>query len=145
MTALPDPIRHADFYRGTAKRRLVAWVADTVTTGVLTALIVPFTAFTALLFLPLLYAVVNAAYRYATLAAFSATPGMALAGIELREADGGRLRGVTALLHTAGYIVSWVFVLPQVASAALMATSPRGRGLTDLVLGTAAIRRAGAP
>ncbi|HMO73529.1 MAG TPA: RDD family protein [Paracoccaceae bacterium] len=145
MTALPDPIRHAAFYRGTATRRAAAWVVDTVATAVLTALIVPFTAFTALFFLPFLYALVNAAYRWSTLSGLSATPGMWLAGGELREADGRQLSSGTAFLHTAGYVLSWAFVLPQVASMALMATSQRGQGLSDLVLGTAAIRRPGAP
>jgi uncharacterized RDD family membrane protein YckC len=144
MSALPDPIRHAAFYRGTAPRRLAAWALDTAATAVLTVLIVPLTAFTALFFLPLLYATVNAAYRWATLAAWSATPGMALAGIELRAADGGRLSGAMAALHTAAYLASWIFVLPQVVSVALMATSSRGQGLTDILLGTAAIRRPGA-
>ena len=144
MTALPDPDRHAAFYRGTASRRLAAWVADTLVTGLLTVLIVPFTAFTALFFLPLLYLAVNGAYRWATLAAWSATPGMALAGIELRAGDGGRLSGAMAFAHTAGFMLSWAFVLPQVASVALMAISARGQGLTDMLLGTAAIRRPGA-
>jgi hypothetical protein len=33
-------------------------------------------------------------------------------------------------------------LLPQIVSAALMLTGPRGQGLTDLVLGSVAINRA---
>ncbi|QYK40263.1 MAG: RDD family protein [Paracoccaceae bacterium] len=142
-SSLPDPERHAAFYAGTASRRVVAWVVDSLATAILTVVILPFTAFTGLFFLPLLFATVNAAWRWATLAAWSATPGMALAGIELRGSDGGRLDGGTAFLHTLGYVLSWTFVLPQILSVALMATSGRGQGLTDIVIGTAAIRRPG--
>jgi uncharacterized RDD family membrane protein YckC len=140
---LPDPDRHGAFYAGTAPRRALAWVIDTVLTAILTALIVPFTAFTALFFLPVLYAAVNAVWRWGFLAGASATPGMWLTGIEFRRHDGQRFDGVTAFLHTAGYVTSWIFVLPQVASVALMATTARGQGLTDIILGTAAINRPG--
>jgi uncharacterized RDD family membrane protein YckC len=108
---------------------------------VLTLLIVPFTAFTALFFLPLLYLVVNVTYRIATLSGGSATPGMRLVAIELRTRHGERLDLPHAALHSLGYAVSVAMVLPQVVSVALMLSTPRGQGLSDLVLGTAAINR----
>ena len=60
---LPDPVRHQDFYAGVTVKRGRAWVIDSVLVAMLTALIVPFTAFTALLFLPLLYLTVGFVYR----------------------------------------------------------------------------------
>lgn len=139
---LPDPERHAAFYAGVPARRAWAFGIDLVATALLTALIVPFTAFVALFFLPLVWLVVGFLYRWVTLARGSATPGMWLMAIEFRAADGGRLDGATAFLHTLGFTMSWAFVLPQLGSMALMAVHPRGQGLTDLVLGTVAIRRA---
>lgn len=139
---LPDPERHAAFYEGVSMRRAWAFGIDLVATALLTLAIIPFTAFIALFFLPLLWLVVGFFYRWVTLTRGSATPGMRLLAIEFRAADGGRLDGMTALLHTLGFTMSWAFVLPQVASVALMAMHPRGQGLTDLVLGTVAIRRA---
>lgn len=139
--ALPDPDRHADFYRGVAVKRGLAWVIDAVATMAITALIVPFTAFTALFFLPLLFFVVNFVYRVACLANTSATPGMWLTGIEFRKLDGDRLDTGTAIAHTMGTMVTWGFVLPQAASVLMMLLGPRGQGLSDLVLGTAAINR----
>jgi uncharacterized RDD family membrane protein YckC len=142
--ALPDPVRHAAFYEGVPARRAMAWVIDAGLTGLLAVLLVPFTAFTALLIFPLFFAVLNLAYRVVTLAQISATPGMWLLGIEFRQADGRAFDTGTATLHTLGTLATWTTVLPQIASAALMALHPRGQGLTDLVLGTVAIRRPGA-
>ncbi len=62
--------------------------------------------------------------------------------VELRNHRGARFGFAEALIHTLGYSLSMAFVLPQVISVALMAMSPRGQGLTDLVLGSAAINRA---
>lgn len=142
--ALPDPVRHAAFYQGVAVKRALAWGIDSVITGLIALLIVPFTAFLAMLIFPILFGVVNLAYRCATLANFSATPGMWLLGIEFRQGDGSRFDAATAVLHTLGTMFTWTMVVPQVASAGLMAMHPRGQGLTDLVLGTVAIRRPGA-
>ncbi|MFN3972960.1 MAG: RDD family protein [Gemmobacter sp.] len=140
---LPDPDRHAAFYDGTAAKRGFAWLTDTILTAVLTAMIVPFTAFVGLFFLPILYALVNTIYRWGFLASQSATPGMALAGIVFRGADGQPLDAGTAFLHTAGYVVSWAVFPCQIVSVVLMATSARGQGLSDMILGTVAINRPG--
>jgi uncharacterized RDD family membrane protein YckC len=140
--ALPDPEYHAEFYEGVALKRGVAWIIDTVLTVILTAIIVPFTAFTALFFLPVLYLMVNAAYRWFTLSSGSATFGMRITAIEFRRADGRAFDAGTALLHTLGYLISISMVLPQLLSIAMMLLSPRGQGLTDMVLGSVAINRA---
>jgi uncharacterized RDD family membrane protein YckC len=141
MTALPDPVRQAGFYDGVAAKRLFAWVLDMVFVLVLCLLILPFTAFTGIFFFPFLMMVVGFGYRVITIANGSATWGMRLMSIELRTADGERFDLGLALLHTAGYSVSLAFALVQAASVVLMATTPRGQGVTDLVLGTTALNR----
>lgn len=135
----PDPTRHAAFYEGVLSKRLLAWVLDLVLIGVVTALIVPFTAFTALFFLPMLFLVVGFLYRWATLTGRSATWGMRLVNIEFLDRNGQRFDGATALLHTLGYSLSMAFVMPQILSVVLMLMSSRGQGLSDLVLGSVAI------
>jgi uncharacterized RDD family membrane protein YckC len=141
-SALPDPQYQTEFYEGVAVKRGLAWLVDTVLTVVLTAMIVPFTAFTALFFLPFLYLLVNLAYRWATLAGGSATLGMRLCAIEFRRHDGRHLDGATAFFHTLGYALSVAFMLPQILSVAMMALRPGGQGLTDSLLGTVAINKA---
>lgn len=140
-SALPDPDYQSEFYDGVPFKRGIAWVIDTILTLILTAIIVPFTAFTALFFLPVLFLMVNTLYRWVSLARSSATPGMRFVAIEFRRADGRVFDGGTALLHTLGYVVSAAFVLPQLLSVAMMLLSPRGQGLTDTVLGTVAINK----
>jgi uncharacterized RDD family membrane protein YckC len=140
-SALPDPEYQSEFYQGVPFKRGMAWIVDTILTLILTAIIVPFTAFTALFFLPVLFLVVNTLYRWVSMSRSSATPGMRLAAIEFRRADGRVFDSGTALLHTLGYVVSMAFVLPQLLSIAMMLLSPRGQGLTDTVLGCVAINR----
>lgn len=135
----PDPDRHAAFYSGVLPKRLLAWVFDLVLIVIVTALIVPFTAFTALFFLPALFLVVGFLYRWMTLSGRSATWGMRLFNIEFLDRNGQRFDAATAFLHTLGYSLSMAFVIPQLLSVALMLISARGQGLTDHVLGTVAI------
>jgi uncharacterized RDD family membrane protein YckC len=66
---------------------------------------------------------------------------MWIAGVELREAHGGRLAPWSAAAHTALYFASFSLVIPQMVSVWLMATTPAGRGLPDLALGVAMIHR----
>ena len=141
LTGLPDPTRNAGFYAGVPFKRAVAWVFDMVLIGVLAALIVPFTAFTGLFFFPFLMLVVGFFYRWFTLSGGSATWGMRLMSIELREADGGRFSSQTALLHTLGYSVSVAMAPLQLISVILMLVTERGQGLTDVILGTTALNR----
>jgi uncharacterized RDD family membrane protein YckC len=138
-TRLPDPEISPEFYADVPLKRLVAWMVDFVVIAVLTALVLPFTFFTGLFFLPVLFLFVGFLYRWATISARSATWGMRLAAIEFRDATGARLDSVTAFLHVLGYTVS-ISVFPlQLVSIVLMLVSDRRQGLTDHVLGTAAL------
>ncbi|NDV00867.1 RDD family protein [Pseudoroseicyclus tamaricis] len=140
-SALPDPERRPDFYAGVPGRRLLAWIGDGVATFLLTCLALPFTAFVGVFFFGALWLTVSFLYRWGTIAAFSATPGMAFWGIQLREADGGKMGGGSAFLHTLGYTVSVAMAPLQLISVALMLITDRRQGLTDHLLGTAAINR----
>jgi len=141
LFGLPDPLTEPRFYAAVTAKRLVAWLFDTAITGLLCLVVLPLTAFTAVFFFPLFWLVIGFAYRWATISRGSATWGMQLMAIELREADGLRLSMTTALLHTLLYTVSVVFVPLQVLSVAIMIARGRGQGLTDVIVGTAMINR----
>ncbi|MFY0680500.1 MAG: RDD family protein [Thalassovita sp.] len=138
---LPDPRTQPEFYQDVNAKRVFAWLVDTIAIVLLCLLIVPFTAFTALFFFPLLVLVVGFGYRVVTLANGSATWGMRLFAVELRKADGEKLDFGTAFLHTLGLTVSFAMPLLQLISVVLMATSDRNQGLSDHLLGTVAINR----
>ena len=138
---LPDPQTRADFYAGIRTKRLIAWVFDVVLIGVISAILVPFTAFAALFFFPFFMLVIGFFYRWFTLSAGSATWGMALMAVQLREGDGHKLSGSTAFWHTVGYSVSIVVAPMQLISVIMMCVTDRRQGLTDLILNTAAINR----
>lgn len=138
---LPDPVTKPDFYDGILFKRAAAWVIDVVLILLLGLLVLPFTAFTALFFFPVLMLVVGFIYRWFTLSGKSATWGMRMMGIELRDADGLRLQSGTALAHTFGYTVSVAMAPLQLISILMMIFSARKQGLTDHLLGTAALNR----
>lgn len=141
LDGLPDPHHQSEFYAGVNAKRLLAWCIDMVLIGIVSIVILPFTAFTALFFFPVFFLFVGFLYRWFTLAGGSATWGMRMMAIEFREADGGRLTNGTAFAHTLGYTIS-VGVAPlQLISVVLMVLTDRNQGLSDLVLGTAAINR----
>ena len=140
-SSLPDPDRQSVFYDGVPAKRLMAWVADVVLIFVLMLLIGVLTLTVAFWLWPLFWVATSFLYRSLTIAAGSATLGMRLMNIELRGPTGARLTGTEAMLHTAAYLISASFFLPQVLSIALMALGPRGQSLPDLFLGTAAINR----
>jgi len=138
---LPNPAREPAFYAGVATKRALAWVIDAAITFLLCLLALPFTAFTALFWWPVLWVAVGFLYRWATIAGGSATWGMRIMALTLREGDGSRLSGATAFVHTLGYSASLAIFPLQLVSVALMAGLGRGQGLTDLLIGTAAINR----
>ncbi|KIN66420.1 RDD domain protein [Sulfitobacter noctilucicola] len=137
----PDPATDPHFYQGIPSKRLLAWCLDTVLIVVLCIMVLPFTVFTGLFFFPFLMMVVGFIYRCATLASGSATWGMRLMSMEIRQGDDRPLSGGMAILHTVGYSVSLAMPLFQLISVVLMLTSERKQGLTDMILGTVAMNR----
>lgn len=138
---LPDPETQPAFYDSVPLKRLLAFVVDLVITVILSALVVPLTAFLGIFFFPVIVAVVSFAYRVVTIANTSATPGMHLMGIEFRNARGERFDLGLALAHTTLFTVWGMFFLPQVISAVLMLTTARKQSLSDLLLGSTAINK----
>ncbi|WP_210527542.1 RDD family protein [Rubellimicrobium arenae] len=141
LHGLPDPAREPEFYAGVTTKRGLAWIVDAAVTFFFCLLALPFTAFTALFWWPVLWLIVGFLYRWATLAGGSGTWGMRLMAITLRDRNGQRLDPFTAFLHVLGYSVSVAAFPLQLISIALMIGLGRGQGLTDLLLGTAAINR----
>lgn len=137
----PDPIRSPAFYSGVPVKRLIAWVIDTAISVVLALLVLPFTAFVGVFFFPVLVILVGFAYRTLTISSQSATWGMRMMAIELRDSRGERFDFSQAIVHTAGYALSISMVLVQLISVLLMAGSAKGQGLTDLALGSVMINR----
>ena len=104
---LPDPVTKPDFYDGILFKRAAAWVIDVVLIVLLGLLVLPFTAFTGVFFFPVLILVVGFVYRWFTLSGNSATWGMRMMGMELRDRDGLRLQSGTALAHTFAIPSAW--------------------------------------
>lgn len=141
---IPDPVLQPEFYADIPLKRLLAWVVDTIIVVLAVMVVVPFTAFTGLFFLPFLFLTISFLYRWMTLSGGSATYGMRLMAVEMRDGYGDKFNGSTAFLHTLGYSVSIAFPVLQVVSIVMMLLGAKSQGLTDNVLGTVAInRRAG--
>ena len=139
--SLPDPDLHPQFYDDVMVKRLIAWVIDSVLVWGLWVVLSILSLGILVALLPF-FAVLDFVYRTATLSRRSATWGMRVAGIEVRDRLGEPLDGGQALAHTAGYMTSMLLFFPvQVASIVLMAVSERGQSLTDFVLGTAVVNR----
>ncbi len=144
----PDPVLDAQFYDGVPTRRFAAFCIDAAIALALWLAVLIVGLFFTLITLgagaPLLAFALSATdfiYRWMTLANRSATIGMSLTGIEIRDAAGRRLDPVTAFLHVAGFYLTLVFLPLMVVGWVLMAASPHRRLLHDMALGTVAINR----
>ena len=141
MTQTPDPDTQPEFYDGVPTKRLLAWVLDMIVIIGMCLLILPFTAFTGIFFFPFLMLVVGFIYRVITLTTGSATWGMRLMGMELRDLRDRPFDFATAFFHTLGYSLSWAMAPLQLISIVLMCVSARKQGLSDMVLGSVAVNR----
>ena len=139
---LPDPASHPEVYDDVPGKRVLAWLVDAALIGAANVVLLPLLIPTAFLLSPLVFLAVGFAYRTATLARGSATWGMRLMALGIRDAEGRPLDHGTAAAHTALYYVALVLLPLQILSAGLMAASPRRQGLGDLLLGTAAVNHA---
>jgi hypothetical protein len=59
----------------------------------------------------------------------------------LRRLDGGRADPALCLWHAVLYAGTMMFVFPQIASVALVLTTPYKQALNDWLLGTTLINR----
>lgn len=140
-SGLPDPVSQSEFYEGVPLKRFIAWIVDAIIITAISALAVPFTAFTAVFYFPVLMLIVGFVYRWGTIASRSSTWGMRLMAIEFRDDAGHRLDAGQAALHTLGYTLSWAVFPAQIASMVMMCVTERGQGLSDYVLNTTAINK----
>lgn len=141
MPNQPDPISQSIFYENVPVKRLLAWFFDALIIFILCLVILPFTGFLGLFFLPLMWLVIGFAYRVITIANSSATWGMRIVSIELRNSLGARLDFGEAALHTLIFTVSFGIFIVQAVSIVLMCTSLRGQSLTDHLMGTVMLNR----
>ena len=139
---LPDPDTQAEFYEDVTLKRLFAWFIDVVLIAAICVLISLLTLGIGFFLWGLIYLAVSFVYRVTTLSNASATLGMRLTAIELRNHRGERFDRTTAALHTLGYFVSMSTFVVQMISIVMMFTTPRGQGLSDMMLSTAAVNRA---
>ncbi len=145
---VPDPVRDSQFYEGVPVRRLIAFCIDLLVIIALWCVVLVVGLIISVLTLGLgtplaaaVFAATGFLYRWVMLAERSATVGMVVTGIEVRNAAGDRLNPVVAFLHVAGFYTS-VFITPLlVIGWFLMASSPYRRLLHDLFLGTVVINR----
>lgn len=135
--ALPDPQYQTEYYDSIPMKRFMAWIIDVIFVTIL----VFFLGFVTFALAWFMFPVIDFLYRWITLSRGSATLGMRIMSIEIRNWEGAKLSTSQGFLHTAGYYLSWAFVLLQVISVAMIAFGPRRQGLHDLFLGTAAINR----
>ena len=141
LSGLPDPELDTQFYSGVVIKRFIAWIIDfVIITAIWTATIVFSLGFAAF-FAFFIYVVINFAYRAIMLDKYSATLGMKLVGIEIRNANGYKLDRSQACWHVGMYMFMVMFFIINVISMAMMLFSPRGQGLHDYFLGTAAINK----
>lgn len=145
---LPSPYEDEQFYAGVPARRLFAFVIDfcivalLMTAIAIVGLVVGFlTLGLGWLVAFLLFISADFLYRWLTISASSATWGMALTGIELRDRRGERLDAGQALMHTAAYYVTVALGIPIILNLLVMFVSPHRRLIHDFLLGTVMINR----
>lgn len=136
---LPHPEIDSQFYDGVPIKRFLAWIIDVCIVFGLLLVALIFTFGLAAIVFPLTLLVLNLAYRTYCLQRWSATIGMRVLGIEIRDKEGDRLDGTAAFFHTAIFIFLFASVIGAVANMVAIIVSDRGQGLHDLILGTAAI------
>lgn len=139
---LPDPKRQPEFYSDVLIKRVFAWVFDAIVISALTIVAVLGTAFTAIFILGIVTLLISLLYRWMSIAAWSATPGMRLMSLELRDHRGEKLSSSTAFWHSALYLFFRGMVIPQIISFAMMLWSERGQSLHDAFTGVVALNRA---
>jgi uncharacterized RDD family membrane protein YckC len=140
-TALPDPDYDHAFYDGVPAKRLFAWVVDVLIVTVITFILGLLTLSVLWWIWPLTFIAVSFLYRAGSIAAWSATPGMRLMNIELRNSMGARFSGGEAVLHTLAFMVATGFLILQIISIVMMVLGSRHQGLHDILIGSAAINR----
>lgn len=145
---VPDPVLDRQFYDGVPMRRFTAFVVDALVIlviligiAVLGTIIGALTLGLGFILMIPAFAVAGFFYRFTLLRERSATLGMMLAGIELRDAAGNRVDGPTAALHTLAFYTTLYLPVLMLAGMVWIWFNPHRRLLHDLPLGTVVINR----
>lgn len=141
LSGLPDPIQDAQFYAGVPVKRFVAWIIDVCIVLAVSLGFIVVTLGIGALVAPIFMFSFNLAYRIYFLTKQSATPGMRLCGIEIRNNLGERLGFEQAVWHTGVFTFAFMFFFTNMISIVMMLVGQRGQGLHDYVLGTTAVNR----
>ena len=138
---LPDPVTQPEFFEGVPLKRFLAWVLDVIAITIIAVVIATLPFFLGWFIIGVIYFVVLMVYFIGSISRHSATPGMRLMNIELRDRDGGPLQSSDAAFHTITFWLMTSFLLPLLVSVALILFSPRGQGLHDMLLGVIVINK----
>ena len=141
LSDLPDPQIDQQFYDGVPFKRLIAWFIDFIIIMLITSVLVLASFGIGAFFFPLLMLISNLSYRIFTLSKNSATLGMVLTGIEIRNSQGNKLTLSEATWHTGLYTLVLLSFFAQIISVIMMLANQHGQGLHDYLLGTTAINR----
>ena len=141
-----NPTAQPERYDGVRSRRMFAFLIDVslilflmLVASAVIGILGIFTLGLGWFLFPLVWPVVAILYEVLTKGGpSSATPGMRMAGIELRTLDGERFDYLTALLHSLGFWFSVTILTPAILLISLF--SRRKQLLHDLALSTVAIR-----
>ncbi len=141
MTNLPDPIYDTAYYEGVLPKRFFAWVIDAALIFTAMILLSIFTAGIAFVLWIPVHAILAFLYRWITIKNRSATFGMRVMNIELRNRAGHQLTEKEAALHTLVFLVGAMILLVQIISVAMMIGRPLNRGLADEITGAVMLNR----
>jgi uncharacterized RDD family membrane protein YckC len=145
LSGLPDPVLDRQFYAGVIFKRLLAWIIDFIIIMLLTMGLVVASLGTVAVIFPLALLTVNLGYRILTLSRYSATLGMIITGIEIRNSRGDKLNTIEAVWHTGLFTIIFISFFALFFSIVMMLVTPRGQGLHDYFLGMTAINRFNSP
>tara|TARA_R110002124_G_scaffold52394_4_gene150870 strand:+ start:5236 stop:5685 length:450 start_codon:yes stop_codon:yes gene_type:complete len=141
LSGLPDPESDPQFYAGVPFKRLLAWFIDFFVIVILTlGASIATLGILAVLF-PLTLLVINIGYRIYFLQLKSATPGMMLVGIEIRNHMGNRLTLRESFWHTIVFTLAIMTFVVNALSMIMMLVSRHHQGVHDYLCGTTAINR----
>lgn len=145
-SGLPDPDKDPQFYEAVNSRRIVAFFIDTVISlalcTVVWIVVMVLTLGFGILLSGLIWMATAFAYRVFTLGSGqSATVGMRMTGIEIRNLRGDPLTYGEAAIHTILFMMALSFIFPQLISLLMAQGSSRGRLLHDIPLGSTAVNR----
>ena len=136
---LPDPETDSQFYSGVPSKRFAAFVIDMVAVMAISIAICIATIGVGFFLFALVYFITDAVYRIWSISSRSATPGMRVLKIELRNRAGDRFDTGQAVFHTILFYLSIYSGIIHLISVIMMVGSSMGRGLHDLPLGSAMI------